>query len=259
MRPSVPCRFPQRQIEPALLRNSLARPSPLLISAHMSLKGDLSPFSVGFLHTAFAPLEVSVGDKAAKNRREKSSLSQEWRQGKKPSDHLWMQRWCFSSIPLTGFVPCVKPKQGMGKEILSLLCPTSVDSNMQMTFYKINRGQGLALESWQWHPRQDHGERGQTQRKLAVLGFPVSAACLCLLEQLNFFHTELVMAGEESQALFICRHSALRDLQSPSVSAFHRMKIIWERAEMGKTFAGVQNARQWIQDLPDPCKIMEFY
>lgn len=91
---------------------------------------------------------------------------------KKKSDHLWMQRWCFSSIPLTGFVPCVKPKQGTSKEILSLLCPTSVDSNIQMTFYKINRGQGLALERWQWHPRQDHGERGQTRRKLAVLGFP---------------------------------------------------------------------------------------
>lgn len=172
MRPSVPCRFPQRQIEPALLRNSLAHPSALLISAHMSLKGDLSPFSVGFLHTAFAPPEVSVGDKAVRNRRKKSSLSREWRQGKKKSDHLWMQRWCFSSIPLTGFVPCVKPKQGTSKEILSLLCPTSVDSNIQMTFKKINRGQGLALECWQWHPRQDHGERGQTQRKLAVLGFP---------------------------------------------------------------------------------------
>lgn len=83
MRPSVPCRFPQRQIEPALLRNSLAHPSALLISAHMSLKGDLSPFSVGFLHTAFAPPEVSVGDKAVRNRRKKSSLSREWRQGKK--------------------------------------------------------------------------------------------------------------------------------------------------------------------------------
>lgn len=142
---------------------------------------------------------------------------------KNKSDPLWMQRGCSSSIPLTGFVPCVKPKQGMSKEILSLLCPTSVDSNMQMTFYKINRGQGLAPESQRWHPRHDHGGRGQTERKPAVLGFPLRSACLCLLQQLNFFHIEL------------------------------------ERAKMWKIHGKVQNARQWIQEFPDPCKIMQFY
>lgn len=141
---------------------------------HISLKGDLSPFTAGFLPSAFAPPEASVDDKAVRNRRGKS-LSQERRQGKN-SDPLWMQRWWFSSIPLTRAVPCAKPKWGTGKEILSLSCLTSGDLNIQMTFYEINRGQGLALESWLWHPRQDHGEREQIQSKCAVLGFPGSAA-----------------------------------------------------------------------------------
>lgn len=47
---------------------------PLLIPVHISLKGDLPLFRVGFLPSAFAPPEVSVDDKAVRNRRERSSL-----------------------------------------------------------------------------------------------------------------------------------------------------------------------------------------
>lgn len=154
-----------------------------------------------------------------------------------------MQRWCFSRIPLTGFVPCVKPKQGTSKEILSLFCPTSVDSNMQMTFHKINRDQGLALGTWQWHPKQDHGKRGQIQRKHAVLGFPVSAASLWLLD------------GRRGGSGTVC----MQDLQTPSIIALNRLENIWGRAKMGKRFAGVQNVGEWMQELPDLSKIMEFY
>lgn len=61
--------------------NSLARPSARLASVHVSLKGDLSPFSAGFLPAAFASPEVSVDDRAVRKGREKSS-SQEWTQRK---------------------------------------------------------------------------------------------------------------------------------------------------------------------------------
>lgn len=68
------------------------------------------PFSVEFLSTAFVSAEACVWWQASKER-ERNLLY--WRNGDKANNsyQLWIQRWYFSSIPLTGFIRCVKLKQ----------------------------------------------------------------------------------------------------------------------------------------------------
>lgn len=116
-----------------------------------------------------------------------------------------------------------------------------------MTFYKISRGQGLALESWLWHPRQDHGERANS-KEMCSPRIPWLCSSFCLLEQLSVFNIEWGRRG--GLGTVYVQAPTSQDLQSASAIVFYRIKIIWERFKVEKRFRGVHNARRHSQGLP---------
>lgn len=170
-------------MEPALLRNSPAHPSALLISVHISLKGDLSPFTVGFLPSGFAPPEASVDDKAGRNRRGKS-LSQEWRDKEKKSRSPLNANMVFLKHSINPSCPPCQAQMGNGKGDIIIIMSHSCrfkhpDDILQNKQRSRARPGGLAVTS------KTRSWRERIQRKCAVL-VPGSAAASASLSSWDF-------------------------------------------------------------------------
>lgn len=169
-------------MEPALLRNSPAHPSALLISVHISLKGDLFPFTVGFLPSGFAPPEASVDDKAGRNRRGKS---QEQRDKEKKSWSPLNANMVFLKHSINPSCPPCQAQMGNGKGDIIIIMSHSCrfkhpDDILQNKQRSRARPGGLALTSKtrSWRERENSKEMCSPS--------PWQCCCFCLLEQLRF-------------------------------------------------------------------------